>query len=76
MLNLPHPSAQLCLFVCLLVLFFFINFLYASPRKIFYYAHFDADDLPDSLLTHFIVDNVTQGFCCINTCCWIELVSG
>lgn len=67
MVILHHPQTLLGLFVCSLVLCFFIGFLNVYPRKFFHYTYFDAADLHDSPQSHLKVDNGTQGFPCILT---------
>lgn len=71
-----HHWENPAVFVCLFVLCFFISFLMCIPQNILQYAHFDAANLHGSPQGHFNVDNGTQGFPCIDACCWIELASG
>lgn len=64
MVILHHPQTLQGLFVCSLVLCFFIGFLNVYPRNFF---HFEAANLHESPQSHFKVDNGTQGFPCILT---------
>lgn len=75
MASLHHLETLLCLFARLFCASLLASFM-CIPQNVFQYTHFDVADLHDSPQGHFNVDNGTQGFACIDACCWIELVSG